>query len=149
MPRNSSGRAPRAARQILIVDNHPLVRRGLAALIEVEPDLTVCAEASTQATGLEAVASFRPDLVMADFSLGDRDGLTLVKDIRSGNSDLPVLVLSMHDAPFYVERAFRAGASGYVTKKEPSEIILTAIRCVLSGEKFASPRIATGLDTTW
>lgn len=73
----------------------------------------------------------------------------MVKDIRSGHSDLPVLVLSMYDAPLYVERAFRAGASGYVTKREPSETILTAIRCVLNGEKFASPRIATRLDTTW
>jgi DNA-binding NarL/FixJ family response regulator len=143
-----SSRETLAKRRILIVDDHPLVRRGLAALIDNEPDLTVCAAAATQRTGLEAIASSRPDLVIADLSLADGDGLALVKDIRSDHEDLPVLVLTLHDAPLWARRAFQAGATGYVTKQEMTETLLVAIRCVLDGKKYVSPKIGDGLDTT-
>jgi len=147
----SPSRNTPAERRILIVDDHPLVRRGLTALIESEPDLTVCAEAGTHQAGLEAIASSRPDLVIADLSSADgagSDGLGLVKDARSRYEDLAVLVLTRHAAPVYAERAFRAGASGYVTKREMTETLLVAIRSVLDGEKYVSPKIRAGLDTT-
>ena len=137
-----------AKRRILIVDAHPLVRRGLTALIDNEPDLVVCAAAATPGAGLEAIASSRPDLVIADLSLEAGAGLAMVKDIRSHDAEMPVLVLSMHDAPRYAERAFRAGAGGYVLKQEMSETLLVAIRRVLSGQKFVSTQIGIGLDTT-
>jgi DNA-binding NarL/FixJ family response regulator len=132
--------------RILIVDDHPLVRRGLNALIESEGDLTVCAEAATRQAGLAAVATFSPDLVIADLSLGEGDGLAMVKDIRAGHRDLPILVLTMHEGPVYAERAFRAGANGYVTKREMSETLLAAIRCVLAGETWVSPSLRARLD---
>ena len=87
-----------ARRRILIVDNHALVRRGLTALIDNEADLTVCAAVATHQAGLEAIATCRPDLVITDLVLDDGEGLDLVRDIRAGHEDLPVLVLSMHDA---------------------------------------------------
>ena len=136
---SASGQTP-VKRLILIIDNHPLVRRGLTALIDNEPDLSVCAEAATCREGLEAIAASRPDLVITDLSFGEGDGLAMVKDIRSRYQDLPVLVLTMHDAPVYARRAFRAGASGYVTKQEMSEKVVIAIRRVLNGERYESPK---------
>lgn len=116
-------------------------------MIDGEPDLTVCGEAATHRAGLEAIVSSRPDLVIADLSLADGgDGLEMVKDIRSGHGDLPVLVLSMHDAPVVVQRVFRAGASGYVSKQEMSETVLIAIHCVLDGGTYVSPKIGVRRD---
>jgi len=146
MRTKSSSRGPSAKRRILIVDDHPLVRRGLTALIDNEPDLTVCAEAATQRAGLDAISSSRPDMVIADLSLKDGDGLDMVKEIWLGHKRLPVLVLSMHDAPIYAERAFQAGASGYVSKQEMSETVLIAIRGLLDGEKYVSPKTEEKLD---
>ena len=128
-----------AKRRILIVDDHPLVRRGLSALIDNEPDLTVCAKAATQRAGLDAIAASQPDLVIADLSLQNGDGLEMVKEIRLRHKHLPVLVLSMHDAALYAERAFKAGASGYVIKEEMSDTVLLAVRRVLDGQKYLSP----------
>jgi DNA-binding NarL/FixJ family response regulator len=125
-------------RRILIVDDHPLVRRGLTVLINGESDLTVCAEAATRRDGLGAIAAARPDLVIADLSLDGGDGLELVREIRSRHAGLRVLVLTMHDAPIYVRRAFQAGADGYVTKQELTETLLLAIRSVLRGESYVS-----------
>jgi len=142
---NSPERTP-SKRRILIVDDHPLVRRGLTALIDNEPDLTVCASAATLSAGLEAVESSHPDLVIADLSLGIDDGLAMVEKIHSGHGDLPVLVLTMHEAPVYARLAFEAGARGYVTKQEMLETLLVAIRRVLDGEEFVSPEIKAALD---
>ena len=147
MDRGTSPAKGPGKRRILIVDDHPLVRLGLTALIDNEPDLTVCASAANHRAGLEAIASSQPDLVIADLSLGIDDGLAMVEEIRSGHEDLPVLVLTMHDAPLYARRAFRAGALGYVSKKEMTETLLIAIWCVLRGERFVSPEIRAGLDT--
>jgi DNA-binding NarL/FixJ family response regulator len=141
MRTNSSPVAPPGKRRILIVDDHALVRRGLTALIDNEPDLIVCAAVATRPDGLAAIADFRPDLVIADLSLGDDDGLALVADIRSGHAALPVLVLTIHDAPHCIEQAFRAGANGYVTKQEMGETLLVAMRSVLRGEKCLRPTI--------
>ncbi len=116
------------------------MRRGLTALIDIVPDLTVCADAATQGEGLEAIASSRPDLVITDLSFKDGDGLKIMEGVRLHHKRLPVLVLSMHDAPIYAERAFQAGASGYVNKQEMSETVLIAIRRLLDGEKYLSPK---------
>jgi DNA-binding NarL/FixJ family response regulator len=139
MLRNRTAQSAPVKRRILIVDDHPLVRRGLTALINAEPDLFVCAEAASQRDGLGAIAAARPDLVIADLSLSDGDGLELVREIRSRHVGLRVLVLTMHDAPLYVRRAFAAGAGGYVTKLELTETLLVAIRSVLRGETFGAP----------
>lgn len=150
MREESSSAGPPAQRRILIVDDHPLVRRGLAALIDSEPDLMVCAVAAGFRDGLAAMAASRPDLVILDLSLADgagADGLALIEEIRSGDAELPVLVLSMHDAPRYARRAFRAGASGYVTKQEVTETLLVALRCVLGGETYVSPKIGDALSS--
>jgi DNA-binding NarL/FixJ family response regulator len=135
-------------RRILIIDDHALVRRGVSVLIDNERDLIVCAAAATLQEGLAAIATARPDLVIVDLSLGDDDGLVLVKDIRSGHAALPILVLSIHDAVSCAEQAFRAGANGYVTKQEMSDALLVAIRRVLGGESYASPKIRAALDAT-
>jgi|SRR5579862_2178757 len=145
---NSTPPAQPVRRRILIVDDHALVRRGLGVLIDNERDLMVCAAAATCQEGLAAIATTRPDLVIVDLSLGDDDGLVLVKDIRSGDAALPILVLSIHDVLGCAKQAFRAGANGYVTKQEMSDLLLIAIRSVLGGQRYASPRIRAALDAT-
>jgi DNA-binding NarL/FixJ family response regulator len=139
---------PQVRRRILIVDDHHLVRRGLTVLIGNEPDLVVCAAAATHQEGLAAIAIFHPDLVIADLSLGDDDGLALVQDIRLGHADLPVLVLTIHDTLACAEQALRAGASGYVSKQEMSDALLVAIRSVLDGERYLSPKIRAAFAAT-
>jgi DNA-binding NarL/FixJ family response regulator len=142
MVRKRTAQSAPLKRRILIVDDHPLVRRGLKALINSQPDLLVCAEAATKQDGLDAIAVARPDLAIVDLSLGRGDGLELVREIRSTQAGPGVLVLTMHDAPAYVRRAFAAGADGYVSKQELTETLLMAIRSVLRGERYAPP----GLD---
>ncbi len=142
--RNAS-RATPAKSRILIIDDHPLVRRGLIALIGTEPNLAVCGEAATQRAGLEAIVACAPDLVITDLSLKDGDGLDIVKQIRLRHERLPVLLLSMHSAAIHAQRAFQAGASGYVAKQEMSETVLIAIRCVLDGRKYVSPMMRAAL----
>ena len=127
-------------RRILIADDQPLVRRGLKAVIDAEPDLIVCGEAATREDGLRAIAAARPDLVVVEPSLVRGDGLELIREIRSRYEGLRVLALTMHEAPLYVRRAFAAGASGYVTKSEMTETLLTAIRSVLSGGTYRGAR---------
>lgn len=144
--RQSSSPEDSAKLRIMIVDDHPLMRRGLAALIDNEPDLEICASVATQTAGLDAIATGRPHLVIVDLALGDGDGLVLVKQIRLRHEDLPILVLTMHDAPGYVRRAFDAGAGGYVSKLEMCETLIVAIRSVLDGKKYLSPQITAGRD---
>ncbi len=146
MAAHAPAQRPRSKRRILIVDDHPLMRRGLTSLIDGEPDLRVCAEAATQRAGLEAVATCWPDLVIADLSLGDGDGLVMVREIHAGYENLPILVLTMHDTPADVRRALRAGARGYVSKQELTEVLLIGIRRVLEGETYLSPRMRPAQD---
>lgn len=120
MPKSSSQRPP-AKQGILNVHDYPLMRRGLTRLINYEPDLIVCAEAATAQEGLEAIAVCRPDLVIADLFQGDENELDLVKAIRSGAEDLPILVLSIHDAPDHARGVFHAGANSFVSKQEMGE----------------------------
>jgi len=138
------GRA--STQTILIVDDHPIVRRGLTSLIESEPDLAVSGAVATHEAALEAIVGNPPDLVIVDLALeGNGDGLDLVKDLKSRHPKLPALVLSMHDEALYAERCLRAGARGYVTKQELGETVLLAIRRVLAGETYMSDTLQARL----
>lgn len=125
-------------RRLIVIDDHPLIRRGLTSIINGEPDLEVCGEAATHQAGLAAIGATGPDLVTVDLSLGESDGLGLIKDIRARFPALPMLVVSMHDESIYAERTFRAGASGYVNKEQMDGTVLVAIRCVLEGRRYMS-----------
>jgi DNA-binding NarL/FixJ family response regulator len=129
-------------KRILVVDDHPIVRQGLALLINREPDLVVCGEAEEAMGALHVLASARPDVLIVDISLNGPDGLDLLKTIRTTHPTLPVLILSMHDESIYAERALRAGANGYIMKQEATEKVLVAVRRILSGEVYVSDRIA-------
>ena len=135
--------AKRAA--VLLVDDHPIVRQGLAQLISQEPDLAVCGQAEDAASALRTISSLRPDIVILDISLNGPDGLSLLKDIRLSDSTLPVLILSMHDEALYAERALRAGANGYIMKQEATEKVLEAIRRILTGDIYVSDHISKRL----
>ena len=128
----STGRATKA--RIFLVDDHPLLRSGIAESIRIEPDMTVCGQANNAMEALPAIAQARPDLVIADISLPGRDGLELIKDIQYQHHATLVLVYSMYDESLYAERVLRAGARGYVMKSAPTEELIHAIRQVLAGE---------------
>lgn len=115
------------------------MRRGLAALINAEPDLIVCSEAATLQEGLVAIAVARPELVISDLSLMHGDGLELVRDVRARHRGLRIMVLSTHDSPRYIRRAFAAGADGYLAKHQITGLLLPAIRTVLRGETYGAP----------
>ncbi len=125
-------------KRILIVDDHPVVRGGLQSIIDGRPDLTVCATAGSVQEALAAVETSSPDLVLSDLGLPGRNGIELIKDLRTLHPGLPVLVMSMHDELIYAERVLRAGGRGYVAKEAPAEILLNAIAKVLSGGVFVS-----------
>ncbi len=128
--------------KVLLVDDHPLVREHLRALLERETDLQVCGEAADAPAALSLIAEQQPDLVILDISLKRSHGLELLKDLKLLRPELPVLVLSMHDETLYAERAIRAGAMGYITKEEATVKVLSAIRAVLSGQVYMSERMA-------
>lgn len=136
-----TGTATKKSR-VFVVDDHPIVRQGLALLIDREPDLTVCGEAEDAQTAVQSVATAKPDILVVDISLNGPDGLDLLKDIRLRYPDMPVLILSMHDESVYAERALRAGAQGYIMKQEATEKVLVALRRILSHEIYVSERIA-------
>ncbi len=121
---------------ILIVEDHPTMREGLVRVIERENDLQVAGEADSASRALQCLAAAEPDLVLLDISLGDDNGIELIKDIKLRHPQLPVLVHSMHEDSVYAGRALRAGAKGYVTKSEPPANLLKAIREVLRGEIY-------------
>jgi DNA-binding NarL/FixJ family response regulator len=145
MPPNSTKPRPAAKRTILIVDDHPILCRGLAALIELEPDLTVSAAVATREAALEAVAKNPPDLVIVDLALEGSDGLDLVKELTIRHQKVPALVLSMHDEALYAERCLRAGARGYVSKQQLDATVLEAIRQVLTGAIYMSDTLRARL----
>lgn len=130
-------------RKVLIVDDHPILRKGLTLLINQEPDLFVCAEAENAQKALESLDDVVPDMAIVDISLPGIDGIELIKELRLRHKEMPVLVVSMHDEALYAERSLRAGARGYIMKQEALEKVLVAIRKVLEGEIFVSERITT------
>ncbi len=141
-PRTTAKTRPNKYR-VLVVDDHPIVRQGLALLIDQEPDLMVCGEAEEAQSALAAIPATRPDVVLLDISLPGPDGIDVLKTIRSSDAALPVLVLSMHDESIYAERALRAGANGYIMKQEATENVLVALRRILRGEMYVSERVAS------
>ncbi|ODU25124.1 MAG: DNA-binding response regulator [Verrucomicrobia bacterium SCN 57-15] len=135
--------SPPKFKKILLVDDHPLMRRGQADLLSREQDLMVCGEASTAREAMEEIAKLNPDLVLVDMTLPDKDGLELIKDIQALHPGLLVLAMSMQDESLYAARVLRAGGRGYVMKGEGSDQhLVAAVRTVLSGQIAVSPRMA-------
>lgn len=131
--------------KILIVDDHPLVREGLADLVNKEKDLVVCGQAEDAYQAMEAIRELKPDMAIVDISLKETSGLELIKDIKIQHPGLPVLTLSMHEESVYAERALRAGAKGYIMKREATKKVVTAIRKVLRGQLYLSEKMTTRL----
>src|SRR5215469_10884446 len=133
----------RATTRVLLVDDHPVVREGLAESINRESDLTVCAQAEDHQGALRAIETCHPELVVIDLMLKDSSGMELIKDVRARWPRLLILVVSMHDETLYAERVLRAGAQGYITKQEATRDILLAIRRVLAGGIYLNERTAS------
>lgn len=133
---------PRKRTRVLLVDDHPLVRERLAEIITREPDLECVGEAEDRMQAVAAIETLAPDLAIVDITLKNSDGLDLIKDIHYRWPHIAVLVVSMHAAEAYAERALRAGARGFITKQEASRDILVAIRRVLQGTVYLNERIA-------
>jgi DNA-binding NarL/FixJ family response regulator len=131
--------------RILIVDDHPIVREGLAARVAREADLEVCGEAEDIADALEKVEAMRPDLVIVDLSLKSGQGLDLIKKIKARFGDTKMLVSSMYDESLYAERTLRAGAMGYINKQEVAEKVIDAIRQVMAGKIYLSTHMTEKL----
>jgi DNA-binding NarL/FixJ family response regulator len=128
--------------RILLVDDHAVVRFGIAQLINHQSDMVVCGEEEDAANALTAIEKLKPNLVIADISLKDSSGLELMRNIKAQYTKLPVLVVSAHDESIYAEVAFRAGALGYLMKQEALDKIIAAVRRVLSGNIYVSETMA-------
>ena len=142
-PKQKEGKSNKT--RILLVDDHAIVRFGMAQVINRQTDMTVCGEEEDAGRALDAISAVKPDLVIADISLKDSSGLELMRNIKAQYPRLPVLVVSGHDESIYAEIAFRAGALGYLMKEEALEKILTAIRRVLTGAVYVSDALAAKL----
>jgi DNA-binding NarL/FixJ family response regulator len=129
-------------RTVLIVEDYPLVREGLAALLDQKRDYALCGEAGDAATALELVEKHRPDIVCLDLRLGDVDGFDLIREIRTIHPPTRILVISMHGEDLYAERSLAAGAVGYIMKSEPPERILEALSEIIEGRIYVSRRIS-------
>jgi DNA-binding NarL/FixJ family response regulator len=145
MAKEKTSKAETPRKKILVVDDHAVLREGLVAQINREPGLIVCGEAERTRAAIEAVEKFDPDLVLADINLPGRNGLELIRDLRSIRPSLPVLVLSMHDASLFAERVLRAGGRGYISKQQSGSQLIKAIRHVLSGQIYLSEEVSTRL----
>jgi DNA-binding NarL/FixJ family response regulator len=132
-------------KRIFIVDDHPMMRQGLAQLIGAEPDLAVCGEAETAEHALDSIGTLKPDLVLADISLPGKNGLELIKDFQALQPGLAVLVISMHDESLYAERVLRAGGRGYIMKQEGGKKLMQAIRQVLEGKIYVSEKMSADI----
>lgn len=131
--------------RVFLVDDHPLVREGLANLINQQEDLAVVGEAEDSAGAVAGIAEKQPNIALIDISLKNESGLELVKSLEERFPLVSLIVLSMHDEALYAERALRAGAKGYVMKRESSKSVLTAIRRVLAGDVYVSERVVTAM----
>jgi DNA-binding NarL/FixJ family response regulator len=129
--------------RILLVDDHPFMRAGLAQLINRQPDMEVCGEAGNPGEAVRELARSRTDLVLTDITMPGRSGIEFIKDLQAQHPDLPILVISMHDELMYAERVLRAGARGYIMKEAGGENLLAALRLVIGGQIYVSPRMAT------
>ncbi len=131
--------------KILIVDDHPLMREGLAARIAPQADMEVCGEAASVDEALAQVNATNPDLVIVDIALADSHGLDLIKDVKARFPSVKMLVVSAYDESLYAERALRAGADGYINKQQVQEKVVDAMRAVLAGERYLSPAMTRKL----
>jgi len=137
----------RLVSNILIVDDHPIVRQGVSRLIAEEERFRVCGEASTWGEAFQLVSTTRPDAMILDISLGNRMGLDLIRETTALVPQLRVLVLSMHDEMIYAERSLRAGAHGYIMKSDAAQKILEALDQVLQGRIYLSERFLGEMTT--
>jgi DNA-binding NarL/FixJ family response regulator len=128
--------------RILLVDDHPLVREGVGNLIQQQPDMEVCGEAASEPQALQLIGSVQPDVAVVDLSLETGSGLELIKNIKAMHPTVAMLALSMHEESLYAERALRAGARGYLMKREAARKVIQGIRAVLAGQLFVSEKIA-------
>ena len=142
-----SAGAVTAKKGIFLVDDHPLVREWLTNLINQQPDLVVCGEAETGPQAMQDIIKLKPDVAIVDISLKDSSGIELIKDLRQTAPGSVVLVLSMHEEVHYAERALRAGARGYIVKRETTRKVIPAIRQVLAGGVYLSEQVANALAT--
>jgi len=131
--------------QILVVDDHSIVRHGLALLLKKEADLQVCGEAGAYEEALALALKIRPEIMLVDITLKDRNGLDLIRELHRQAPAIHCIVLSMHDEAEYADRALRSGARGYVMKEDADEVIVQAIRHVLAGEVYVSPAMSSRL----
>ena len=134
---------PHLKHRVMLVDDHPIVRHGMAMLINEEDDLMVCGESSSASETLAQIECCQPEVAVIDVSLQGASGIDLTKSIKEQKPDLPILILSMHEENLYAERALRAGARGFVMKQEPAETVLHAIRTVLKGDVYLSERLSS------
>ena len=138
----SSNRTATSKIQVFLVDDHPIVRRGLQLLISMERDLAVCGEADSGPAALEKILEVRPDVAIVDLALKASSGLELIKQLRAQLPELKMLVFSMRNEGIYAERALRAGANGYITKEEGAEKAIEAIRLLMRGQHFLSQKVS-------
>ena len=138
------GTGPRVFR-LLIVDDHPIVRHGLAQLIGAEPEMEVCGEASNVAEALELFEAATPDVAIVDISLEDESGLRLIQAVKDRHPQVKILVSSIHDEATYASRALKAGAAGYIEKRESITKIIKALHHILGDEIYLSPKMANQL----
>jgi DNA-binding NarL/FixJ family response regulator len=141
-PQAAIGAGPAERRRILVVEDHPLMRAGLAQLINRQPDLVVCGEAGSPHAAIQELARNKPDLILTDITMPGRSGFEFIKDLVAERPGRLILVVSMHDEVIYAERALRSGARGYVMKDAGGENLLAAIRLVLAGQVYLSPQMS-------
>jgi DNA-binding NarL/FixJ family response regulator len=134
-------------KHVFLVDDHPLVREWLTNLINQQADLVVCGEAATAPEAMRGIANSRPAVAIVDISLKDSSGIELIKSLKASHPNLAVLVLSMHDESVYARRALRAGAKGYIMKRETTKKVIEAIRRVLEGKLYVSEAVAETIFT--
>jgi DNA-binding NarL/FixJ family response regulator len=132
--------------KVLLVDDHPLVREGLATLINQQTDFEVCGEAGSEPEALELVRTVQPSVAIVDITLENGSGLELIRSIKALHPAVKILVLSMHDELLYAERSLRAGARGYIMKREAAKKIIQGIRSVLAGQIYVSDKIMAAMN---
>ena len=137
------------AKRIVVVDDHPLFRKGLEQLIGSEDGIAICGEASNAAEAMDVIRQIAPDLAIVDLSLPGANGIELIKNIRAEFARLPILVLSMHDEELYALRSIRAGAQGYVMKQEALGNVVHAIREIFAGRPYLSQVMSAKLITSF
>jgi DNA-binding NarL/FixJ family response regulator len=132
-------------KKIFLVDDHPMMRAGLAQLINRQPDMVICAEAGQPVEVFRQIDQVQPDLILTDLTMPGRSGLEFIKDLIAFQSDMLILVISMHDEVIYAERCLRAGARGYIMKESGSENLLAALRRVIGGQTYVSPSVSESI----